>query len=117
MRELDEIRKRIDAATPGPWRIIEKKFNSGMLPFWIVPGNTAGDYETYDGDLIVGDLGYTDTSDSILIANSRTDMDRMERALRDAMKNLHRISIAENPLARWARRSLRNIESIMRGEK
>jgi len=122
MKELDEIRARIDAATKGPWRIIEQKYNNGMQPYWIVPGDTEGDCETYDGDLIVGDLGYTTKGDSEFIAHSPVDMDRMERALRMFIAETCELGLASDAKgsSEYSRTKCLNMHrksnAIMRGE-
>lgn len=86
MKALDEIRARLNAATPGPWA------------HWY----EAGDIEVYAGDaenhgpVIAASVrpngGFRQEPyangaehDAELIANAPTDLDQMERALRGVM--------------------------------
>lgn len=78
---LNTIRKRLDAATPGPWQaIIDEDLSHHCTE------NCRRGQVVYDTDISV--VMESSAKDAEFIAASRTDLDKLEKALRVAIDAL-----------------------------
>lgn len=76
---LEQMKKRCEAATPGPWRTLFP--DASKCNGWIVSSEKPTTYEEYDGDLIVENLDYTSDEDAAFICHARTDIPKLIAAL------------------------------------
>ena len=112
MTPLDEIEKRAEDATEGPWEC-----SVGNC------GSIFGDLNTdHNGDNpFVGKVHGINpktgiNSDGKFIAHARTDIPRLCRALRKSIRHHERVAAADNEVARWSSRALRDIKNILEGK-
>ena len=113
---LDEIKERCKKATEGPWSVVDCG-DEGSASVVSDAGNTIihSDYRRST------QYGLEIGSDADLIAHSRTDLPKLERALRVAVEGLSRIERGDGActrsFVRIARRTLSDTSRILTGEE